>query len=433
MTRVPPSEQTRQRIEELLSSGSGGDLRSDLVRLAIERIVEEALEAKVRDLLGRDHYARREEGQSGYRNGYRRGRMKTSEGEVEYAVPQVRDAETSELVAMREKLSGRTAALEALALEMYVRGCSTRDIEALFKADDGKLLLSRTAVSEVTEGLWKEYEAFAQRDLSELRPLYLFLDGVSAHLRPGAKTEAILCAWAITWDGKKVLVGLAPGTKESKDCCGDFLRDLQRRGLHEPVLIATDGAAGLVLAVKECFPKVLRQRCLAHKMRNLMQKPPEEVQTEFRLAAKAAYEAPSPLMAQALRQDLRERYFKRHPTAVICFEEDFDACIAHLHCPPSHRRAIRTTNLLERLFEEDRRRMKPISTFFGERPVLKLMYGTLLRAAESWRGLAIADLEREQLTRLWEQLDSGWKPQLAAEIQDQPASAPARVSSKKGT
>ena len=117
---------------------------------------------------------------------------------------------------------------------------------------------------------------------------------------------------------------------------------------------------------------------------------------------------------------------------MICFEEDFEACIAHLHCPPAHRRAIRTTNLLERLFEEDRRRMKPIAVFFGERPVLKLMYGTLLRAAETWRGLTITDLEREQLTRLWEQLDEGWKPAVvkAAEV-DKSTSAPTRVPTKK--
>jgi len=358
--------------------------------------------------------------------------MKTSEGEVRYSVPQVRDTDSAELVAMRERLSGRTEALEALALEMYVRGCSTRDIEALFAADDGKLLLSRTAVSEITETLWQEYASFAQRDLTEIRPLYLFLDGLYERLKPGGQTEAILCAWAITWEGKKVLVALAPGTKESKDCVVDFLRDLQRRGLHEPVLIITDGAAGLVLGVKECYPKVLRQRCLAHKMRNLLQKVPVEAQAEMKQAARAAYQAPSPAMAQALRQDLRARLFKLYPTAVICFEEDFEACIAHLHCPPSHRRAIRTTNLLERLFEEDRRRMKPIAVFFGERAVLKLMYGTLLRAAESWRGLAITDLEREQLTRLWEQLDEGWKPTVAAVVEKhQPSPTPHRVPTKK--
>ena len=103
---------------------------------------------------------------------------------------------------------------------------------------------------------------------------------------------------------------------------------------------------------------------------------------------------------ELLRDDLVERYEKRYPTAVRCFLDDFDACIAHLKCPPSHRRVIRTTNLLERLFEEERRRTKAVSTFFGERPVLKLAFAALIRGAERWRGLRVTDFERVHLQRL---------------------------------
>lgn len=105
-------------------------------------------------------------------------------------------------------------------------------------------------------------------------------------------------------------------------------------------------------------------------MRNLMSKfSAAEVATEFEQAAKAAYEAPSVAMARVLREDLVERYGKQYPTAVRCFEEDFEACIAHLNCPATHRRAIRITNLLERLFGEKRRRLRAAGSLFGERPV----------------------------------------------------------------
>ena len=215
MKRVPPSKATKTRIEELLGNGvSEGSPLSELVRLSVEHIVEEALEAKVEEILGRGYYERGSD--RGYRNGYRQGRLKTSEGRVEYAVAQVRDAEGSgELRGFRELLRGRSDELERLAIEMYARGCSTRDIEAIF----GPGMLSKSSVSELTEQLWAEYEAFATRDLSEIRPLYLFVDGLYERLRPGAKREAILCAWCLTWAGKKVLVGLAPGLKESKDDC----------------------------------------------------------------------------------------------------------------------------------------------------------------------------------------------------------------------
>jgi transposase-like protein len=357
-------------MEALLRSGVGGegDLQGELIRLGIRRIVEEALEAKVSDLLGRGYYQRRETGAEGHRNGYRGGRLPTAEGEVPYAVPQVRGVDGAPLAALREQLKGRSEALESLAVEMYARGCSTRDIEAIFRTEEGRSLLSRTAVSEVTSSLWDEYESFASRDLSEVKPLYLFLDGLAERLRPGAKREAVLCAWAITWQGKKVLIHLAPGTKESTECCVAFLQDLRRRGLEMPLLVVTDGAAGLIAAVEQCFPYALRQRCLAHKMRNLMGKLPEEIRAEFKVAAQGAYQAASPALAEVLRDDLVERFEVQYPSAVACFLEDFEACIAQLHCPPDHRRVIRTTNLLERLFREERRRapaLPPTSSVRG--------------------------------------------------------------------
>lgn len=406
MKRVPPSERTREEIRRVLQEGKGSeDPKTTLVRLGVRRVIEEALEAATQELLGRGYYERRGEGGTGHRNGYRRGRLKTSEGEVSYEVPQVRGVEAGELKQLRAHLGGRTESLEALALEMFARGCSTRDIEAAFRGQDGESLLPRTAVSRLTEILWQEYEEFATRDLSEIRPLYLFLDGIAERLRPGAKSEAILCAWAITETGHKVLIHLAPGTKESTDCCRDFLQDLKRRGLPDPVLVITDGAPGIMRAVEECFPASLRQRCLAHKMRNLLGKVPAELQEEVKQLADAVYHAPSPAIARALREDFIGRFEKALPTAVRCFDEDFEACIAHLYCPPGHRRAVRTTNLLERLFREERRRTRAVGTLFGERPVLKLMFAAMVRASETWRNVGIETFEDHQLQRLREALN----------------------------
>lgn|SRR2546422_27337 len=431
MTRVPPSDRTRDAIHKLLEQGTEHEPQSELMRLAMRLIVEEALESKTQDILGRDHYERRDGEQKGYRNGQREASLKTAEGEVRYGVPQLRDVDASGLQKLREHLKGRTPALEKLALEMYARGCSTRDIEAIFRSDAGELLLSRTAVSEVTEALWAEYEEFATRDLGEIRPLYLFLDGIAERLRPGAKREAVLSAWAITWDGKKMLVHVTPGTKESTECCRDFLNDLKRRGLSDPLVVASDGAPGIVRAIDESFPASLRQRCLAHKMRNVMAKVPEEARGEFRQAARAAYEAPSPAMARALRDDLVGRLERNYPSAVQCFNEDFEACIAHLQVPPNHRRSVRTTNLLERLFVEERRRVRAAGHLFGERAVLKLMYAALVRGTERWRGIAITDFERRQLERLAEQLKEQHREANAPVVKSTPN--PDRVYSKDRT
>ena len=161
----------------------------------------------------------------------------------------------------------------------------------------------------------------------------------------------------------------------------------------------------LARAMAQCFPRALRQRCLAHKMRNLASKVPEDVWPEFKARAAACYQAASPALARLLRDDIGVTYGRDLPSAVACLEDDFEACIAHLKFPLGHRRAIRTTNLLERLFGEERRRTKVIPHAFGERAVLKLIYAALIRAAEHWRGIRITEFQHRQLRAIRDEID----------------------------
>lgn len=144
-------------------------------------------------------------------------------------MPQVADRAEPFISRVRARLAARTAELEQLAVEMYARGLSTRDIEAAFRDGSGASVLSRTAVSQVTERLWQEYEAFATRDLSEFAVANFFIDGVAERLHAGLPREAVLCAWGITEDGRKVLLHLAPGTKEDTASCTAFFEDRKRR------------------------------------------------------------------------------------------------------------------------------------------------------------------------------------------------------------
>ena len=403
MARVPRSESTRNELKQMFVGERGAD-RSALVRQAARLIVEEALEAEAAQELGRDYYAHGAAGR-GYRNGYRTGRVKTAEGVIEFAVPQVSDTAEPFRSQIRQVIRGRTEELERLAVEMYARGLSVRDIEAAFTDETGRCVLTKTAASELTERLWSDYQTFAGRDLAEFKVLYLFVDGIAERLHLGQPREAVLAAWGIVESGTKVLLGLAPGTKEDTASCRDFLRDLKARNLNDPVLVATDGAPGLMRAVEEVFPKSLRQRCLAHKMRNLEAKVPAEVWRELKGAAYAAYQAGSPKLAAMAKEDFVAQYERDYPSATKCFLDDFEACVAHLQLPISHRRVTRTTNLLERLFLEERRRTKIIPHAFGERAVLKLMYASLIRASETWRRVVISEFELKQLEQLREHLN----------------------------
>jgi transposase-like protein len=186
-----------------------GHARTELLKLAVRKIVEEALEAELAEAVERGYYENGAEPGAGYRNGYRHGHLRTAEGPIEYGVPQVADRAEPFMSRVRARLAGRTAELERLAVEMFARGLSTRDIEAAFQDETWASLLSRTAVSQVTERLWQEYEAFAGRDLSEFAVAYFFVDGVAERLHAGMPREAVLCAWGITEDGQKVLLHLA--------------------------------------------------------------------------------------------------------------------------------------------------------------------------------------------------------------------------------
>ena len=165
-------------------------------------------------------------------------------------------------------------------------------------------------------------------------------------------------------------------------------------------------------------------------MRNLQSKVPDSEWPEFREKAKACYQAPSPEVARLLRDHVVAEYEKRLPSAVRCFLDDFEACIAHLKYPITHRRMIRTTNLLERLFGEERRRMKIVANAFGERAVLKLVYSALIRASDSWRGVQMSVFETKQLEAIRGELNAEHQRRHAPAVSKSEAATPSRKSSK---
>ena len=241
--------------------------------------------------------------------------MKTAEGVVEFAAPQVRDTAEPFVSGIRQNLAGRTGALEDLAVELYARGLSTRDIEDAFTDEAGRRLLSRAAVSEITERLWAEYEAFTTRDLSEYRIVYLFVDGIAERLRAGQAREPVLAAWGIGEEGGKVLLHLMAGSKEDTETVRAFFQDMRGRGLGDPLLVVSDGAPGIIRAIEECFPRSARQRCLAHRMRNLAVKVPTDLWPEFKARASACYQAPSRAIARDLAKGIRADYGTLLPSA----------------------------------------------------------------------------------------------------------------------
>jgi putative transposase len=283
---------------------------------------------------------------------------------------------------------------------MYVRGLSTQDVGALYQDTFGASRLSKSTVSRVTQQLNQDFEVWRRRDLSDLPVVYLFLDGQYHAARQGSdEKEGVLSAYALLEDGRPVLLHLDLGPRESYDAWLSFLQDLTGRGLKDPLLVVMDGAPGLVKAIKRVWPHAYRQRCQVHKMRNILSKLPRMMQPKMKALVQQVFRAPSYAVALKRGRDLIARFKDRY-TAMECLERDLEECVTHLRFPDDHHQRIRTTNRLERLNGESRRRTKVIPRFPTERSCLTLLYASLLTASKHWRGIPMTASTLRQLQQL---------------------------------
>ena len=319
MRRVAASVLAREQLQRLLDGGVDHEqnIVSALVETVTRLVVQELLEGEQGDFLGgRGRYERRGEGQLGWRNGYERGRLRTAEGFVDVAVPQVRGAGEPFRSGLMSFLDGNGEVLESLVDEMYARGLSTRDVEDAFRDATGELLISKYAVSEITDRLWEDYQAVIARDLSQIEVEYLFIDAVFEALRRHGAKEALLVGWCIDSDGRRHLLHLAIGNKESEACWTEFCRHMLGRGLRLPTTITSDGAPGLVKAIGMCFPASIRIRCWFRRLANIRAKLPDESASEVMAHLYAVRDVPTLDAARAAADRLINSYRRKFPAAV---------------------------------------------------------------------------------------------------------------------
>lgn len=404
MRRIPPSARVREDIGKLFAGGVAQDtnVASELMKLGLQMLVQQGLEQEQADFLGRDRYERGSD--RGWRNGYEPARIRTAEGTVGVHVPQVRGSSEPFHPKLLAFLAGNSDVLERLVAEMYARGLSTRDVEDCFRDATGELVISRSAVSEITDVLWEDFQAFQSRDLSDVEVEYLFVDAIYESLRRYGAKEAVLAAWCITTRGHKVLLHLAVGNKESEACWSEFFHAMIDRGLRAPTSVTADGAKGLRNAIDSVFANSLRIRCWFHKMANIRSKLPDDAAEEVLAHVRAIRDAATLADALGLTLSFAERFGGQFPAAVACMHDDLDASLAHLRLPAKHRRYVRTTNLIERSFEEERRRTKVIPRLLDERSAMKLVFAVLIRCSQRWSRIAISDFERQQLRALRREL-----------------------------
>ena len=405
--RIAPSEQKAQALRALLQGQaegqSGEELLSLLVRLSTERSLQEALEQEQAVALGRGRYETRGE-KVGYRNGYEKGTLKTGEGVLHIKVPQIRGQAEPYRSQLWNHVGHTSDVLKKLIVEMYVGGMSQRDIEQGLESAVGHFLLSQSTVSEMAESLAEEYEAFRTRDLRQEPVAYLFVDTVYEPLRRWGQKTGVLCVWAICEDGRKVLLSLSTANSESFESCREVVRDLVKRGLRPPATITTDGAIGLTQAIDAVWPKSLRIRCWFHKMQNLQQKVPAQAWPEVKALIADMRDAPSREKAEKRREAIVDRYRHEVPELCRCLLDDADASLNHLEVPQRHQQYVRTSNLVERAFVEERRRTKVIPHLWTEGSLVHLVFGVLIRVSDRWGKKCCSEFAQQQIRSLRERL-----------------------------
>jgi putative transposase len=419
--RVSPTDRIRGEIDALFDGSRDlGEVIEDVARLGARLIIQSALEAEVEVFLGRARYQRAADcpdGRAGSRNGYCPTTIKTTAGPVTVERPKLRG--TTEVFASQlfGKSVTKSNALEALVIAGFVRGLSVRDVEnTLADALGAEAALSKSTVSRVCQAIAGEFAAWSARRLDELELDYLFLDASMFRMHPGARAEPVLAAWGITTTGAPVFVALAAGGAESTDAWAGFLDELTSRGLRPPLLVISDGAAGLINAVESSLPRSLRQRCLIHRCRNYLAKVPAQAQQELRDAYWAIFDtddlhtaglAPGPELVAAVQHRIdvvADTYARAYPAAVKCLLTDREQLTSYLRFPLEHHRRIRHSNFIERTFGETRRRVKVIGRLPGEASCLNLVWAVLDRASRGWRGMTMTPIGTRLLADLRRQL-----------------------------
>jgi putative transposase len=400
--RLTPSERLRAEVDEVFAGGA--DLAAaieQVARIGARLLLQTALEAEATEFLRRERYARaadNPDARAGSRNGYGETTIKTTTGLVTLSRPKLRG--TTEAFASRLLGTGvtKTHALESLVIAGFIRGLSTRDVEATLADALGEdATVSRSTVSRICTEIHAEMAAWQQRRLDDVVLDYLFLDASFFRYHVGAAAEPVLAAWGITTEGKPIFVGLDTCTGESTDGWHAFLTDLGARGLGCPLLVISDGAPGLITAIEQTMPAALRQRCLIHRARNLLAKVPKNAQAEVKADYWAIFEVPETIEpglaavahVQARIDAFARRWRDSYPAAVRCLLADREQLTSYLRVPREHWSRVRHSNFIERTFGETRRRVKVIGRLPGETSCISLVWAVLDRASRGWRGFTM--------------------------------------------
>jgi transposase-like protein len=384
-------------IKDLLSHNPGG------LREIVRAVMQEMLEVEMTDALQAEK-GERTAARLGYRSGYYSRTLVTRVGKLELRVPQDRDGRFS--TELFERYQRSEQALVATLAEMYVQGVSTRKVKAITEELCGHSF-SASAISAINKRLDESLAQFAARRLEEPFP-YLILDARYEKVREGGivASQAVLMAVGIDWDGRRQILGVEMANRESHSVWKTFLLGLRERGLSGVELVVADDHAGLRAAIREVLSEAAYQRCYVHFLRNALDHLPRKADDDCLQELRWLYDRRS---VEEARRDLAAwiaKWEARYPRLVAWAEETIEETLTFYRLPRQHHKHLKSTNMLERLNEEIRRRTYVVRIFPNAASCCRLVRALAVETHENWleahRYLNMEDLKEHKKDQLRE-------------------------------
>jgi putative transposase len=362
-------------VKDILLSNPDG------LRDVIRAVMQEVLEAEMDEALGASKGERTAE-RLGYRSGHYGRTLITRVGKLELRVPQDRSGRFSTELFERYQRSER--ALVATLAEMYVQGVSTRKVKAITEELCGHAF-SASSISAINKRLDESLKAFAERPLHE--PFaYLILDARYEKVREAGvvASQAVLIAVGIDWDGRRQILAVEMANRESRSAWKDFLVGLKARGLKGVELVVSDDHAGLVAAIGEVIPEAAWQRCYVHFLRNALDHLPRKHGDDCLQELRWLYDRRDLAEAKADLAAWLAKWSARYPRLTNWVEEAIEQTLTFFRLPRQHHKHLKSTNMLERLNEEIRRRTYVVRIFPNAESCLRLVRALAVETNENW-------------------------------------------------
>lgn len=384
----------REPIKTEAGGREGYDPLTEVLRAGARKLIAQALEAEVNDLLAEYAKPRDEEGRTWVvRSGHHPAReIQTGIGPVTLQVPKVRSRHGKPVTfrsALVPPYVRKTRSLEAALPWLYLKGISTGEMQGALEALVGPEAkgLSASTIARLKQGWREEYTTWRQRRLDAESWVYLWVDGIYSGLRAEQHRLCALVVIGVNTRGEKQLLAIEDGVRESTQSWREVLLQLKAQGLSAPVLAIGDGAMGFWAALEEIYPRTRQQRCWVHKTRNVLNALPKSGQPKAKQALHEIWQAETEAAATRAFEVFLTTYEAKYPKATACLEKDRETLLTFYAFPAPHWQHLRTTNPIESTFGTIRHRTKQTNGCLTRDGMLHMMFKLGRCAEKTWRRL----------------------------------------------